>query len=243
MTSFTLPHILGVAFGLGIATGMDLFLAKNILTKRTFRESQYKILLQLSSIVAFGLLLLWFSGLGFLWSYQQTSPEKLLNPKIWSKVMIVTILTINGVLIHFYMLPKLKKCIGKRVDLECGYKELTIMFTSGAISMVSWYLPFIYGTVPQLNFAYSFTAFTLAYLTILTVAIVGALTVLGLIYEFDSVGDRKSTRLSYVEDPQLKSEFSDAFSNMMTKLQADRSYREQPLKLLSAAGNNGPAAV
>ena len=185
MSSFTLLHILGVAFGLGIATGMDLLLAKHIITKRTLTESRYNVLEQLSRIVTWGLILLWISGIGFLWKYQQISPEKLLNPKIWSKLMIVSILTINGIFIHHYLLPKLKRCIGTRVDHVCDDKEMAMIFSSGAISMVSWYIPFIYGTVPQLNFAFSFTVFTTIYLSILAIAVCCALGLLKYLFHYN----------------------------------------------------------
>ena len=215
MSSFTLLHILGVAFGLGIATGMDLLLAKHIITKRTLTESRYNVLEQLSRIVTWGLILLWISGIGFLLTYQQVSPEKLLNPKIWSKLMIVTILTINGVFIHYYLLPKLKRCINKRVDLVCSYREMAMIFSSGAISMVSWYIPFIYGTVPQLNFAFSFTVFTTIYLAILVMAVSCALGLLKFLYQYETGTSLREfmTHNHTKHDDEIN--FNDSFSDLV----------------------------
>ena len=215
MSIFTLLHILGVAFGLGIATGMDLLLIKHILTKKTLRQAQYLFIKQLSSLVTWGLILLWFSGVGFLWKYQQVSPEKLLNPKIWSKLMIVTILTINGIFIHHYLLPKLKGCIGKCVDEVCSYNEMALIFSSGAVSMVSWYVPFIYGTVPQLNFAYSFSTFTLVYLIMVAGAVLSSLTILGFVYHRTPTPAQIVTP-ELLDDPGRVSDFRNA-SLMMAK--------------------------
>ena len=44
--------------------------------------------------MAAGLLILWLTGLGFLWLYWQFEPELLGNPKIWAKVVIVMVLTV-----------------------------------------------------------------------------------------------------------------------------------------------------
>ena len=207
MSIFTLLHILGVAFGLGIATGMDLLLIKHILTKKKLRQAQYLFIKQLSSFVTWGLVLLWISGVGFLWKYQQFSPEKLLNPKIWSKLTIVTILTTNGIFIHHYLLPKLKNCIGKRVNEVCSYNEMALIFSSGALSMVSWYVPFIYGTVPQLNFAYSFYVFSVVYMTIATGAILCSLAILGFVYNQTARPD-KVVMPDLLDDNDLVSDFS-----------------------------------
>ena len=218
MSSFTLLHILGVAFGLGIATGMDLLLAKNILTKRTLTESRYNVLDQLSRIVAWGLVLLWLSGIGFLLTYQQVSPEKLLNPKIWSKLMIVTILTVNGIFIHHYLLPKLKRCINKRVDLVCSYKEMAMIFSSGAISMVSWYIPFIYGTVPQLNFAFSFAVFTTIYLSILVLAVTCALGVLKFLTQYEAGSSLREVLAPNNQKTEGENNFNESFSNLVKNI-------------------------
>ena len=218
MSSFTLLHILGVAFGLGIATGMDLLLAKHIITKRTLTESRYNVLEQLSRIVTWGLILLWISGIGFLWKYQQVSPEKLLNPKIWSKLMIVSILTINGIFIHHYLLPKLKRCIGTRVDYVCNNREMAMIFSSGAISMVSWYIPFIYGTVPALNFAFSFTVFTTIYLFILIGAVTCALGLYKFLFQYEK-GTPLRTLITHNNQRQDEDiNFNDSFSNLVKNI-------------------------
>ena len=218
MSSFTLLHILGVAFGLGIATGMDLLLVKNIITKRTLTESRYNVLEQLSKIVTWGLILLWISGIGFLWTYQQVSPEKLLNPKIWSKLMIVTILTVNGIFIHHFLLPKLKRCINKRVDQVCSYKEMAVIFSSGAISMVSWYIPFIYGTVPQLNFAFSFTVFTTIYLSILAMAVICALGLLKFLFQYENGTPLREFITQTGPQSNDEIDFNDSFSNLVKNI-------------------------
>lgn len=195
MTPMTLVHILGVAFGLGIATGMDFLLARIVFKNSVLTKTHYQSLELLSKFVSTALIMLWISGVGFLAYYYFFSPEKLSNPKIWSKLVIVTALTANGFVIHHIVLPKLKRCIGQTVIAALPYKTLALFFITGAISVVSWYIPFFYGTLPQLNFAFSFVEFSLAYATVLSTAILTGLAILGFLHATQPArsesGDRK----------------------------------------------------
>ncbi|MGB1009075.1 MAG: hypothetical protein ACPGVP_05100 [Thiolinea sp.] len=182
MTPFTLLHILGVAFGLGIATGMDFLLVRNVFRHAVLTETHVNSLTVLSKFVSIALIMLWISGIGFLLHYAVVTPEKLTNPKIWSKLSIVAILTLNGMVIHYAVLPKLRGCVGKSLLAALPYKILALFFVTGAVSFVSWYFPFFYGTLPVLNFAFSFYEFSAAYLAVLSVAVLAGLSILGYLY-------------------------------------------------------------
>ena len=60
----------------------------------------------ISDAVTIGLCLLWLSGLGFLALYAMESPEKFENPRLWANVIVVIVLTINGVIIRAFVLPE-----------------------------------------------------------------------------------------------------------------------------------------
>lgn len=193
MTPFTLLHILGVAFGLGIATGMDFLLARHIFSQSKLTESHVNTVITLSHFVTVALVMLWVSGLGFLLYYEMVSPEKLENPKIWSKLSIVMVLTFNGIVIHHVVLPKLKGCIDQNLLVALPYKTLALFFATGAISFVSWYFPFFYGTLPALNFAFSFQEFSVAYVVVLMAAVMISLSILGFLYAKSVMLKPKST--------------------------------------------------
>lgn len=182
MTPYTLLHILGVALGLGIATGMDFLLMRNVLRNSVLTETHLQSMVLLSRFVSAALVMLWLSGVGFLLCYSVSTPEKLLNPKIWSKLSIVFILTVNGFAIHHYILPTLRQCVGKTLLAALPYKTLAFFFMSGAISFVSWYFPFLYGTLPALNFAFSFMEFSVAYAMVIAGAVSAGLILLGFLY-------------------------------------------------------------
>ena len=80
-----------LVLGFGGAVFLDLTLSR-------YRQSAELVanVDWISRFVALGLLMLWISGFGFLLLYLATEPEKVLNPKIWAKTVIVGILTVNG---------------------------------------------------------------------------------------------------------------------------------------------------
>ncbi|MEJ6781713.1 hypothetical protein [Aminobacter sp. Piv2-1] len=149
-TALRLIHFGGLVLGFGGALFLDLLLSRyrrSPLTAELVGNVEW-----ISRFVALGLALLWFSGVGFLLLYQATEPEKLLNPKIWAKVTIVSILTLNGIAIHRLVLPFLNQRIGSRLldGITPGRKAALI--GCGVVSAVSWTMPVILGAAPQLNF-------------------------------------------------------------------------------------------
>ena len=182
MIMFTIIHLLGLSLGFGVAMALDFILLKNIVRNEIFRANHYRMIYQFSIFVTFGLCLLWISGIGFLWQYFLHSPEKLCNPKIWAKLCFVVILTGNGILIHHYLIPKLKTCVGKKLMNHMQDMQLRLISTSGAISMVAWMIPFICGTVSELNYVYPFSGLMFAFLMVSITTIIAANTFLRLVY-------------------------------------------------------------
>ena len=178
----TIMHLLGFSFGLGLATIVDVMLIRSLLRNQVVTESQYKMIHQLSIYVLIGLGVLWISGAGFLLTYKFYSPEKLCNPKVWAKLTIVLILSINGFFIHRHLLPKLKLFIGHQLMDSQSYKQLCVFCASGVLSIVSWYIPFIFGVASQLNYRFGYFMLLFVYFCVLAFAIVTALSILGYLY-------------------------------------------------------------
>ena len=144
-------HFAGLVIGLGAATMLDFYLMQR--RHQTVTAEMTQFVDQASQLVAIGLGLLWLSGLGFLLHYAQFDAEKLANPKVWAKITIVLILTINGGFIHYLVLPYLRASIGYGFleRLSPGRQQLFIAI--GVLSAISWYIPLLLGSIPQLNFA------------------------------------------------------------------------------------------
>ncbi len=164
-------HFIGLALGLGGAILLDLMMLRFFLRGRIIEET-YGIFDFASKIVSMGLLLLWISGVGFLFFYALTKPELLMNPKVHAKLVIVTILTVNGYFIHSVILPGIKTQIGKSLFAGIGPVKRSIFVTSGAISAVSWIFPVALGAFPQLNFAVPALVILSAYLLLICAAAV-----------------------------------------------------------------------
>ncbi|GEP03110.1 hypothetical protein [Methylobacterium oxalidis] len=143
-------HLIGLCFGLGGATMLDFWILRWMRwggmppeIERTFHF--------ISKVVAVGIGLLWLSGLGFLALYTVEAPEKLANPKLWAKITVVAVLTVNGALIHALVLPNVLKDVRRPMLQGVSRIETGIFLASGAISGVSWYTAFALGLMRELN--------------------------------------------------------------------------------------------
>jgi hypothetical protein len=169
-SSLLIGHLAGLVLGLGTATLLDLFILKFVLPQKVSKD-HYNVIHFFSKIVAFGLLLLWATGLGFLVFYSYFDPIKLSNQKIWAKLIVVGVLTLNGLFIHRTVLPLIRDHIGRTLFDGLSRSQRFLLLTSGAVSATSWYVPFVLGAFPQLNFLPALPV-VLTYMFILTAVIV-----------------------------------------------------------------------
>ena len=169
-TGLRIMHFIGLALGLGAATVLDLMILKFFL-KGKVTTDQWNIFHFGSRIVNAGLVLLWITGLGFLAYYGAFDPIRLGNEKVWAKMTIVLILTINGMFLHAVVLPKVKAQIGRSLLEGMSMGQRSLFFASGALSATSWYVPLLLGAMPQLNFVVPMTTILLAYALLLTLAL------------------------------------------------------------------------
>lgn len=165
-----LLHLVGLVLGLGSATLIDLITFRFFATS-TVHEEHWKIVDFSSRVVIVGLAILWISGLGFLAYYDRYSPASLGNPKVWAKIGIVGILSLNGVFIHRRVLPFLKARVGRSLFDGVDSRERLMILASGAVSATSWLMPLVLGSIPQLNFVVPATAILMAYGLLLALAI------------------------------------------------------------------------
>jgi hypothetical protein len=150
-TGLRVVHIFGLVLGVGAATLLDLIIARFILMRGITPEHVYVVDFS-SRIVTIGLALLWISGIGFLIHYGVFEPSKLQNPKIWAKIAIVAVLSANGLLVHYFVLPRIRNQVGKRLFDGLSPFDCSLVLLAGTVSVISWYVPLILGAIPQLNY-------------------------------------------------------------------------------------------
>ena len=150
-TGLRVVHFCGLVLGVGAATLLDLIIARFILMRGISYEHVYVVDFS-SKIITIGLGLLWISGIGFLVHYGVFEPAKLQNPKIWAKIAIVAVLSINGLLVHYFVLPRIRNQVGKRLLDGLSPFDCSLVLLAGTVSTISWYVPLILGAIPQLNY-------------------------------------------------------------------------------------------
>jgi hypothetical protein len=165
-------HLLGLVLGLGAATVLDLVIVRFLIRNRVTGD-YWNMIEFCSKVVTAGLILLWLSGLGFLIHYGAFDPSKLMNQKVWAKIAIVVILTLNGAFIHGAVLPLVRQRIGRGLFDGLPPRQQSLLLASGAVSATSWYVPLILGAVPQFN-GLPVASILLAYAVLLAVAVATA---------------------------------------------------------------------
>ena len=144
-------HFLGLSLGLGAAALLDLMIVRFFLG-RVMPTQTYEVFEFLADLVSVGLKLLWVTGLGFLAFYWFYDPIKLGNEKVWAKMVIVGILSINGYFIHRSVIPFMHGQIGRTMLEGVMMRRKIVFVTMGMVSFVSWYAPLIIANLSQLNF-------------------------------------------------------------------------------------------
>lgn len=143
-------HLIGLCFGLGGATMLDFWILRWMRWGGLPPEIA-RTFLFVGKVVSVGIALLWLSGLGFLAVYAVESPEKLSNPKLLAKVVIVLVLTVNGLLIHALVLPSVLRDVSRPMFEGVSHLSTAVFLLSGAVSGVSWYAAFALGLMRELN--------------------------------------------------------------------------------------------
>ncbi len=150
LTGLRLVHFGGIILGVGAATLLDLIILRFTLTG-LIKEEHIRIVVFSSHVIAIGLILLWLSGIGFFIYYWAFDPTKMTNPKLVAKVIIVGVLTLNALLVQYFVLPQVSIQIGQRLLDGLSQLHCYLMILIGTISAISWYVPLILGIVPQFN--------------------------------------------------------------------------------------------
>ena len=137
--------------GIWGAVFADLMILKGAVLKPVRRQT-VAMARTLSHFVFAGLGILWISGIVLVGIRVNIDPLILMNEKLWAKIIIVAILTINGIVVHRVALAHLAQCEGQRLFHPNRQGEIAKLTFIGAVSSVSWVVPFILGVATEFNF-------------------------------------------------------------------------------------------
>ena len=166
-------HLIGLALGLGAATLLDLLVVRMLVAGK-IAPSQPAFIEFAAAVVTAGLALLWLSGLGLLAYYSAFDLTALQIPKVWAKVAIVAVLTLNGLFIHAAVLPLIKRQAGRGLFDGISEVRKSLLLTAGAVSITSWFMPVFLAVSRPLNFVVPAQIILAAYVVLLVVAVIGS---------------------------------------------------------------------
>lgn len=150
-TILVILHLFGVAIGAGAAFMSDVIFMSAI-RDRVLSKTEIRILKLMSVMVWIGLAILIISG-GLLWA---TSSHDLLgSSKFLTKMTIVFILTVNGLIFHWLHLPEITLREDKHMLKNKRFtSRIPLLIASGAISVVSWMSAIVLGALRSLPYSY-----------------------------------------------------------------------------------------
>jgi len=126
-------HLIAACVAIGILLIQDLALSK--LRGRPMAAAAIDDLQKSGGIVFVALVVLWITGLGLVVQGYLDNPAYLMNQKLWAKFTVVSILTLNGLFLHYYSFPHLVSAKG---FIGQGLREQLIILVTAVISAVSW---------------------------------------------------------------------------------------------------------
>lgn len=135
-------HFLGIALGMGGATVTDI-LFFNFLRDFKISKKEADVMRVLSYVIVGGLVLLFLSGAAL---YIPETDRLNASPAFLSKMMVIMVITFNGILMHHYVAPDMVHLAFSRAGhpgtKEALRKKRKLAFALGAISFTSWYYVF-----------------------------------------------------------------------------------------------------
>ncbi|AOE86469.1 hypothetical protein [Pseudomonas sp. TCU-HL1] len=154
-------HLIACCVAVGLVLTSDLAMARQLLRGDDSAHCRPSHLESLQRTISLALLMLWVTGAVIIlldmsvkgWTY-------LLNPKLQAKVLIVALLTLNGMLLHQAVLPALARA-GSLLGLPPAMRSLALF--AGSVSAVSWFYAALLGVGRPLAWKYSLSELMAAY--------------------------------------------------------------------------------
>lgn len=172
-TLLVYAHLLAACVSVGILLLQDLALAKtrgNPLSEKAVAE-----LRKAADIMFIALVILWVTGLTLvIVGYLENPQQYLMNPKLWAKFTVVSILTLNGLLLHYFSFPRV---ISRAGLLGRSPLEQTLIAITGAISSTSWLFACFLGIARPWNYTANYEFVMLVYAALVVGAIIVACNV------------------------------------------------------------------
>lgn len=135
-------HLLFLVLGMGPALYYDLRSLHRI--RQPVSQNDLDELRRIHSIVSIACVGLWLSGAALIWVRTQFDISEF-SPKLWSKVAVVTTLTVNATVLSVFVIPSLERIKGSRL-LAIPLGRLVAMNLCAGVSLSCWMLALVLGS-------------------------------------------------------------------------------------------------
>jgi hypothetical protein len=154
-------HLIACCVAIGLVLTSDITMVKDLLKGDPAARVDSQHMSQLQKTVSIALIGLWLSGIALVsldasvkgWQY-------FANPKLQAKVLIVVLLTLNGVVLHQHILPWLQKAGSL---LKLSFSQTLKAIFAGSVSGVSWFYAAMLGVGKPLAWKYPLVDLIAAY--------------------------------------------------------------------------------
>lgn len=191
LTIFRLVHLIGLIMGFGGALLADYMIFSRGVIRPIDNDTIFHTRL-LSHIVSIGLCILWISGIALIMVKLQEQPDFMQNPKVWAKISVVMVLTINGILVHKLILPVMVNAVGRRLFDGVTTRQLACMTLLGSVSLVSWLLPFVLGKAAGLNYVTPMSVILAVYVVCMLAAWLGLFAFMNCIRDIQALAAKQA---------------------------------------------------
>lgn len=169
-TLIVYAHLIAACVAIGILLMQDLALAKT--RGKALSSLAIKDLTKAADIMFIALVVLWISGLTLvLLGYLENPAQYLMNEKLWAKFTVVSVLTLNGIALHYFSFPRVTSSRGL-IGLA-GFEQIAVALT-GAVSSVSWLFACYLGIARPWNYTVDYSYVMFIYAGLLTGAFIVA---------------------------------------------------------------------
>lgn len=154
-------HLVACCVAIGLVLTSDIAMVRDMLKRKALTGHDHAHMESLQRSVVWALIALWVTGAAIIGiDYLDKGMQYFSNPKLQAKVIIVMMLTYNGVLLHRLVLPALQKA-GSLLDL--GFSARMMALFCGSLSAVSWMYAAMLGVGRPLAWKYSLSELLMAY--------------------------------------------------------------------------------
>lgn len=166
-TLIVYAHLLAACAAVGILLIQDFSLARTFgkpLSNSAILELRKSIDVALVSLVV-----LWITGLLLVFAGYLENPNYFANQKLWGKISVVVVLTLNGFFLHEYTFPRV---ISPEGVIGLYRPEKILVILSGSVSSVSWLFACYLGIARPWNGTVKYGYVMSVYLALILIAFV-----------------------------------------------------------------------